>query len=152
MSEISVKDLVRAPLASADQLLNAFFAAHPAPNGDGARVTLRAAEMAQPAIVALSKAHRPDDMTPRYAVHWEAEAGGPFPVFDGELTIGADEDYSAFWLVLNGAYEPPGGVAGKVFDAVLGHRIAESTAAGLLAEMRADIENRFFAQEQAKKA
>jgi hypothetical protein len=150
MTPIDEKELVHAPLAAADRLLQAFFAAHPAPKGVGARVILRAGEMAQPAIVSLTRAHQPADMTPRYAIHWEAEAGGPYPNFDGEITIGADEDYNAFWFVLKGTYAPPGGVAGQLFDAAIGHRIAAGTARGLLTEMRTETEAFFEAQERAK--
>jgi hypothetical protein len=152
MTSIVEKDLVHAPLASADRLLQAFFAAHPEPDGAGAHIVLRAGEAAQAAIVTLKRAHRPADMTPRYAIHWEAEGGGLYPNFDGELSVESDEDYNAFWFVLNGSYEPPGGVAGQLFDAAVGHRIAETTARGLLSEMRAETEAIFAAQESAKRA
>src|ERR1700734_2836318 len=98
MTSIVEKELVHAPLASADRLLQAFFAAHPAPEGPRARIMLRAGDAAQPAIVELTQAHRPQDMTPRYAIHWEAEGGGLYPNFDGELSVEADEDYNAFWF------------------------------------------------------
>jgi hypothetical protein len=152
MTSIVEKELVHAPLASADRLLQAFFAAHPAPDGAGARIVLRAGETAQPAIVGLERVHRPEDMTPRYAIHWEAEGGGPYPDFDGELSVDADEDYNTFWFVLNGTYEPPGGVAGQLFDAAIGRRIAEATARGLLSEMRVETETLFAAQERTKRA
>jgi hypothetical protein len=151
MTAIVQRELVHAPLASANTFLQAFFAAHPAPNSPDARIVLRAGDAAQPAIVSLHPAHRPEDMTPRYSVNWAAEGGGPYPVFDGELTIGSDEDYNAFWLVLDGAYSPPGGVAGQVFDAVIGHRIATASARGLLTEIRSEIETLFGAQESAKR-
>jgi len=152
MTSIVEKDLVHAPLASADRLLQAFFAAHPVPEGAGARIVLRAGESAQPAIVGLTRAHRPQDMTPRYAIHWEAEGGGLYPNFDGELSVEADEDYNAFWFVLNGTYVPPGGVPGQLFDAAIGRHIAEATARGLLNEMRVETEAIFAAQESTKRA
>lgn len=152
MTAIAEKELVHAPLASADAFLKAYLAAHQAPKGDGARIVLQAGSMAQAAIITLHPAHRPADMTPRYKVHWEAEGGGPFPVFDGELTIGSDVDYNAFYVVIDGEYAPPGGIAGQVFDAVVGHRIATACARGLLNEIRTEIEARFAAQERAKQA
>jgi hypothetical protein len=151
MSTIVEKELVHAPLAAADSLLQAFFAARPAPQGAGARIVLHAGDIAHAAIVRLGPAHRPEDMTPRYRVHWEAAATGPYPVFDGELLIGADNDYDDFWLLLDGTYMPPGGLAGKVFDAVAGHGIAVAVARNLLTEMRGAIETLFAAQEQAKR-
>lgn len=152
MTSIVEKDLVHAPLASADRLLQAFFAAHPGPDGAGARIVLRAGERAQAAIVELTRAHRPEDMTPRYAIHWEPEGGGLYPNFDGELSVEADEDYNAFWFVLDGTYVPPGGMAGQLFDAAIGRRIAEATARGLLSEMRVETEAVFAAQESTKRA
>lgn len=152
MSRITEKELVHAPLASAGDFLEAYFEGHAAPAGDGARVTLRAGETAHTAIVTLTPAHRPEDMTPRYHVHWEAEGGGPYPVYDGELHIGADNDYNAFWLVLEGSYAPPGGPAGLLFDVVVGRGIAAASARGLLADIRTVIESFFATQEHAKTA
>jgi hypothetical protein len=151
MTTIAEKDLVHAPLASADRLLQAFFAAHSAPAASSARIVLHAGDAEKPAIVSLKRAHRPEDMTPRYAIHWEAEGGGPYPVFDGELTVGADDDYNSFWFVLDGAYAPPGGVAGQLFDATIGRHIADATARGLLSEMRVETEAIFEAQESTKR-
>lgn len=152
MTPIAEKLLVRAPLASAHRLLHAYLDAHPAPKGTGARIVLRAGEATQAAIVVLQAVRRPQDMTPHYKVHWSAEGGGPFPVFDGVLTVGGDEDYNAFWLTLEGVYVPPGGVVGQVFDAVIGRRIAEATARGLLAQVRDGSEQFFNAEERAKQS
>lgn len=150
MSHISERELVRAPLASADRLLTAFMDANPAPHGEGARVVLHAAEVSEPAIVTLTKAHRPADMTPRFAVHWQAEGGGHFPIFDGFLTVAADEDYNSYYLVIEGDYEPPGGLAGKMFDAVIGNRIAVATTRNLLISLR-DTAEGVFTKEEARK-
>ena len=150
MSHISERQRIRAPLASADRLLTAFMDANPAPGGDGARVVLHAAEVSEPAIVSLTKAHRPQDMTPRYAVHWLAEGGGAFPIFDGFLTVAADEDYNSYYLVIEGDYEPPGGLAGKMFDAVIGNRIAVATTRNLLISLR-DTAETLFTREEARK-
>jgi hypothetical protein len=150
MTAIVEKELVHAPLASASGFLNAFFANHAVSKGEGARISLHAGKASHDVIVTLKPAHRPEDMTPRYHVHWEAEGGGPYPIYDGELSIGADMDYDAFWLVLDGTYTPPGGPAGKVFDVVVGRGVAAASARGLLAEIRAEIDVLFLAQERAK--
>jgi hypothetical protein len=149
MSDIDEKVLVHAPLGSADRFLERYFAAHAAPNG-GARVDLRAGDLAKSAIVTLVPAHRPADMNPRYTVHWEPEAPGPYPVFDGELTVDGDEDYNAFWLVLDGSYKPPGGLAGELFDALVGHRIAETVTHELFATLQTAIEGYFAEEERGK--
>lgn len=150
MTEISAKQLVGAALASADRLLRAFFSAHPGPQGS-ARIVLHARDLQHPAVVTLTPAHRPGDMTPRYAVHWEPDGGGPYPVFDGQLSVGGSEDYDEFWLVLDGGYQPPLGIPGKVFDAVLGHRIADETARALLVDVAREIEAHVAQEEAAKR-
>jgi hypothetical protein len=58
-------------------------------------------------------------------VSWEA-AGGPFPRFSGLLRIEPVGD-GACVLELAGRYEPPGGVAGAAFDALLGNRVAQAS-------------------------
>ena len=126
--------------------------AHAVPDGDGARVTLRAGELEKAAVVTLVPAPRPADMTPRCALRWESEQPGPYPIFDGELTVGSDDDYNAFWLVIAGTYQPPGGLVGQVFDALVGHRIAETVTRGLGDAVRAEIEAMFAEEEQRKDA
>ena len=149
MTEIAERMVVTAPLGSAARLLARFMEEHPGPDGS-ARLTLRFRDLEAPALVSLTPDRHPGDMTPRYRVHWEAAEGGHYPVFDGELTVGSDEDYNAFWLVLGGSYEPPGGIVGRVFDAVFGHKVAEETARGLLSDMR-DAIQRDVEREEAQK-
>ena len=83
-------------------------------------------------------------------MHWEPEAPGPYPVFDGELSVASDEDYNAFWLVLDGSYKPPGGLAGGLFDALVGHRIAETVTHELFDTLRDAIEGYFGEEERGK--
>jgi hypothetical protein len=150
MTTISQRELVKSPLASAHRFLDAFFAEHRSGTDAAATITLRAGDVARAALVTLTPAHQPADMTPRYEVHWKDAQGGPYPVFSGTLLVAGDEDYDTFWLGLEGSYEPPGGLGGMVFDAVIGRRIAEATAHGLLDEIRAATETRFNAEELQK--
>lgn len=56
-----------------------------------------------------------------------------FPAFGATLTVrptGNDTD-----LVLEGSYEPPGGVLGRLFDRVVGRRLAARTMDALLDEL-----------------
>ncbi|HEY5096125.1 MAG TPA: hypothetical protein VII69_13495 [Candidatus Eremiobacteraceae bacterium] len=81
------------------------------------------------------------------AVTWRPEeANAPFPTFDGSLSLRAGTPKSCV-LFLEGGYEPPFGVAGKVFDAALGHRIADATAIQLLKEIGESIELSFVQDE-----
>jgi hypothetical protein len=130
--------------------LNVYLETHPAGENGGVRIGLHAHNLERPAIVTLTPAHRPQDMAPRFAVHWEAEGDGPYPVFDGFLTVEGGDDYDMFRLALNGTYQPPLGVAGAVFDLVLGNRIADQTAHELLSETAGVMEARFANEEAAK--
>jgi hypothetical protein len=150
MSTLVERQIVQAPLASAARLLAAYIAANPASGGTGARVVLHAADFNRPAIVTIAPAPRPGDMAPRYAVHWEAEGGGPYPVFDGSLTVEGDNDYDSFWLVVDGSYEPPAGLAGKLFDAVVGNRIASTATQNLLVTIRDSVQAVFESEERTK--
>ncbi len=85
-----------------------------------------------------------------WTVQWKPTNGGPFPEFNGTLTVRADEDYTTCALELRGTYEPPLGVPGAMFDTVLGSRIASSTAREFLKEMATRIESRYREEEKAK--
>ena len=89
-------------------------------------------------------------MTPRYSVAWAPEDPGPFPLFAGELRVENAEDYDAFWLVLEGSYEPPLGLVGAAFDRIAGARIAAICARNLLARIADEIETEFTEDEARK--
>jgi hypothetical protein len=150
MTKIANRTLVHAPLASAKSLIEAVFSAHTPAGADDARFILRAGENKHPAVVQVANARQVGDMTPRYAIHWSAESGGPYPVFEGQLIVEADEVYECFWLAMAGGYVPPGGAVGALFDIVAGRRIADSTAQAFLEELRRQIEFTFADREHAK--
>ena len=68
-------------------------------------------------------------------VSWEPKDGGPYPHFHGTLSIAED---AIGWsrIEIDGTYQPPLGIAGAAFDAAVGHRMAQSTAAELLDELK----------------
>jgi len=73
--------------------------------------------------------------TSHYLLAWEAgrtARGIPTPAFAGTLTLSAGEDYSETELKLDGQYDAPGGAAGRVFDELVGRRIAHATLSALL--------------------
>jgi len=150
LTTVSEKDLVLVPLASAEPFLRTFFAAHAGPKGTSSHLVLHAGNAAHSVLADIEQVRPPDTVTPFYTIHWESKNGGPYPAFDGELTLNADADYNGFWLVLTGAYIPPGGAAGQLFDVTLGNLIARSTARALLREMRVEIEALYRAQERRK--
>jgi hypothetical protein len=150
MATVSEKDLVLVPLASAEPFLRTFFGVHTEPESMRARLVLHAGNAAHAVIADIERVRPPDTMTPCYTIHWESESNGPYPAFDGELTVNADAGYNGFWIVLTGAYVPPGGPMGQLFDVALGNRIARMTARALLREMRVEIEALYHSQERAQ--
>ncbi|MBV8298663.1 MAG: hypothetical protein JO083_03755 [Candidatus Eremiobacteraeota bacterium] len=68
-------------------------------------------------------------------ISWEPRDGGPYPSFSG--TLSAAEDAIGWSRIeIDGTYKAPFGVAGAAFDAAVGRRIAQATAAELLAELK----------------
>lgn len=74
---------------------------------------------------------------------WKPEHKAAFPDFRGVLTVRPKE--RGVWMRLQGSYEPPFGIAGKIFDAVAGNRIAKRTARRLLNDVIEDVENKWSA-------
>ncbi|MGH7716524.1 MAG: hypothetical protein ACREML_11070, partial [Vulcanimicrobiaceae bacterium] len=81
---------------------------------------------------------------------WEPAGGGPFPTFSGTLRmhpLGLQTE-----IVLSGEYQPPLGVLGEAFDAVIGKRIAEATALMLLEMLQQELEADFAAVKETIEA
>ena len=72
-------------------------------------------------------------------IKWRPHDGGLYPVFRGTLSV---EDVTGNYchIDLDGSYVPPLGVAGAVFDTVLGHHIAVAVARELLDEIKVGFE------------
>lgn len=66
------------------------------------------------------------------AISWAPSGGGPFPRFDGLLSIEAEPDRRTSRLTIDGRYDPPGGPLGRTFDLLVGSRIARASLAGLI--------------------
>jgi hypothetical protein len=160
MSHISERTTVQCGVNQAARHLARYFAVRGNSDGDIARVHLRAevpipgvrggVKLERTAIATLVPNHTAGAMMPQYAVTWVPEKAGPYPRFAGTLSVASSEDYDSFDLVLEGSYEPPLGAVGAAFDAVVGHRIAESTARNLLATIADSIEADFHEIESAK--
>jgi uncharacterized membrane protein len=70
-----------------------------------------------------------------------------FPSFRGRATVRPQSPGAI--LALEGSYEPPGGLAGKFFDRLIGERLANGTMDHLLDRLRRYIEQRHLAFQQA---
>jgi hypothetical protein len=99
----------------------------------------------------LGQIHTGKDMIPRLDVRWEPEGGGPFPTFEGTLTVEAGDDYHDCEIALRGAYEPPLGVVGRTFDATAGRQLASATAREFLVRIRDFVEGAYRDTERSKK-
>jgi hypothetical protein len=80
-----------------------------------------------------------------WAVTWIPKHPGPYPSFEGRLDIKPDGP-GRLRLELSGSYVPPGGSAGKLFDATLGKHIASSTMHELLNTLKAVLEDGYKRQ------
>jgi hypothetical protein len=68
-----------------------------------------------------------------YSIAWQPVGPGPFPAFAGTIFVTpSDEKETESIVTLDGHYHPPLGVAGDVFDAIVGKHIAQASAADLL--------------------
>ncbi len=110
---------------------------------------LPGAEIGKDVIVTVATARDPMHFDEPWKLHWEP-AGGLYPVFDGTLTVRADESYASAVLELQGTYNPPLGAAGAAFDAMIGQRIAAETARELLRTLGTTIEEQYHEVEDQK--
>lgn len=74
-------------------------------------------------------------------ITWMPEGTAVFPSFEGTLIVRASREGDACSIELDGSYSPPFGAAGQVFDAAIGHRIAQATARELLKDLKRAIES-----------
>jgi hypothetical protein len=81
----------------------------------------------------------------RMQIHWVPKETGPYPSFEGILNV-SDEGAGLCRIDLDGAYQPPFGPAGALFDAAVGKHIAENTVRELLKEVK-----RFFEAAEREK-
>ncbi|GAC1406603.1 MAG: hypothetical protein NVSMB64_12430 [Candidatus Velthaea sp.] len=150
MSVLSQRVLVPCPVNQADGHLSRYFREHGNRDGDISRLQLRAGGVEHSAIATFMKQRTSPDMISSYAVSWAPEGGGPYPMFTGTFKIENADDYNAFYLAIDGSYTPPFAEAGRAFDAMLGHRIANAVAANLLADIGDFIMGRFASVESDK--
>jgi hypothetical protein len=115
-----------------------------------ASVPLLKSALEKNVIVSYRKGQDPLRFDEPWLVHWTPEDGGPYPDFDGELTVRADESYRRAVLELRGEYKPPLGTFGQAFDLVLGAKIAARTARALLQDIARAMEERFRGEEALK--
>ena len=150
MSELLERRFVQCPYNLAQGYLTRIVGAQAgAPGPLTLRLALPGAELVKEVIVTYDAAVDPMHFDEPWHVHWKPKSG-PYPEFDGELTVRADETYESCRLELKGSYRPPGGALGAAFDRVVGNRIAEATAQALLERVGAELAARYAADEKTK--
>lgn len=113
------------------------------------RVQVRGKEVSAPVVMQYSALNDPMGFDEPWAIAWKPKEG-LYPSFSGTLCVRADVNWDSGVLELQGEYEPPLGVAGAAFDAVIGKRIAEATAMTLLGDIAKTMEQRYNAEEATK--
>jgi len=150
MPAISERIRVNSPFGRAPAYLQSYLDTLEKDGGGKTRLRLQASlkdaglpsglVLAKDVIAEFEPVTAPGALEEKTSIAWQPQGGGPYPTFRGFLTIGADEDYGASWLFLDGSYEPPFGAAGAVFDLAIGKRIAQATARELLERLREALE------------
>ncbi|MBV8171216.1 MAG: hypothetical protein JO277_02215 [Candidatus Eremiobacteraeota bacterium] len=156
MTELNERAYVQVPYGHAVRDLQTYLQSIGWRAGEPATLSLRLAahDLGVPSDMTLARdvtakfeaVYDPTHLTRPLRVTWSPSGGGPYPTFSGKLTITEDEDYGTCVLTLSGEYEPPLGVVGKGFDAVIGKRIAIATARRLLEQIRDGMETAQAAQ------
>jgi hypothetical protein len=72
---------------------------------------------------------------PITAIKWHPEGNAPMPDFSGTVGVEPDGKDGVCCLTLDGEYDPPLGLLGDAFDAIVGRHIARQTARTLLDEI-----------------
>lgn len=158
MSTIKTSLVVETPFARAADLVERFLSSAKVENGaialrlsaPGAGIGIDSFAVGHDVVASFRRRNGPDE-TIVFDLHWESADGGPYPIFDGTLTVAEDETYETCRLILEGSYTPPGRLAGAVFDTALGSRIAYATAQELLERVRTFLRTSFEATELAKR-
>ncbi len=80
---------------------------------------------------------------------WQPQGGKWLPHFRGVFTVRPSQRGSQ--LRITGAYEPPFGPLGRIFDFIVGRSIARQTLMRLLSQVAGDIERRWEADRASAK-
>ncbi len=144
MRELSASISVRAPSGFSLAFLSTYVGDLDGENGESIlpmRYTLTqlaGLTLERDVTVRVEYVTQPGDDPARLNIAWEPDAS-IFPSYKGALYAKSDGK-NACTLTITGTYDAPGGMAGQLFDAVVGVRIAHGTLEHLLARFRDAIE------------
>ena len=74
---------------------------------------------------------------------WDPLGTRAVPSFAGKI-VASDDGPERARLAIEGRYKAPGGLAGKLFDALAGVRIARATLVALLTQLAAGIDAEYM--------
>ena len=155
MSDIRERRCVQVPFAGAAPHFERYI--HDVVHDGGGKIILsvvvpierigidRRIETSKVVSVHFSPIRDADPASHRTAISWEPEGGGPFPQFDGTIRLAAGDATDSCCVVLEGSYDPPFGVAGDLFDALVGRHVARMTVRNLLDEIAIIMETSYAA-------
>jgi hypothetical protein len=152
MSQLLERHVVHCPYHLAQRYLADSVGARAASGAEGPlelTVSGPGIELTKSVVAAFAPATDPMHFDQPWGIRWKPKAG-PYPEFDGELTVRADETYESALLELRGSYRPPGGALGAAFDWAAGSRIATATARALLSRIGNEMESHYRRDEEAK--
>jgi hypothetical protein len=137
MTRIARTALTSVPESQAIDLVEAFFLEHPKLNVRGVGPSTASVGVQYQLLFDWTRiSPRNDALAFAFKPPWRG-----FPAFGATLTMRAvDQDTQ---LVLEGSYNPPGGAAGRLFDRVVGKRLATRTVDAMLRAITRHIEDAF---------
>jgi hypothetical protein len=145
MAHLHDQTSVECPVAETQSRLEAYFASLRAADGV-VRLRLRVPMSCSPTSPGLSldrevrvearRARDESNLNDVIRIAWTPEGSVVFPKFEGTLVVLGGEDPNLSYIELDGTYVPPLGTAGEVFDAAIGHQIAQSTARQFLKDLK----------------
>jgi hypothetical protein len=146
MRDLSASIPVKAPSGFALAFLNTYVSDLAGTAGGGSKMAMRytithlaGLTLERDVCVRVEYVPGTTGATAELEITWEPDAS-LFPRFNGALhALAAGKETCT--LSLQGTYDVPGGVAGQLFDAVIGVRIANGTLENLLARFRDAIED-----------
>ena len=153
MQVISEKRCANVPFEHASSYLDQYI--HDVVSDGGGHIVLSVAipverfgvdkriELSRMVSVRFSPVEGGESTTRLTGIWWEPDQGGPYPQFSGTIGLAANEHPDRCNLVLEGEYDPPFGIVGDAFDAIIGKHIARTTVRNLLDEIAIIMETSY---------
>jgi len=146
MRRICVQAVVGHPAATTEHLLQDYMDERV--RGDGSvalplRMRFRAGRddlaLAHDVVVRFRKGRDAENLNDTFFVDWQPSGEGPYPAFSGTMNVYAESDPRQSRLEIDGTYDAPGGAIGRIFDALIGRRMARASLADLVERIAADL-------------